>query len=122
VSTTHLHPLLGLAHRLQVASYRRRVDEIICQQLNSTTTTRGGSRHWRRADRLRVLDLWRKDDNLQSLFWRHVIAFSFGHRGGLFAGHLHRLGGSSGSSLGLCCQAFNGHRLGNSASLGFGTC
>jgi hypothetical protein len=30
VSTTHLHPLLGLAHRLQVASYRRRVDKVIC--------------------------------------------------------------------------------------------
>jgi hypothetical protein len=24
--------------------------------------------------------------------------------------------------LGLWCQAFNGHRFGNSASLGFGTC
>jgi hypothetical protein len=28
--TTHLHPLLGLAHRLQVPSHRRRVDKIIC--------------------------------------------------------------------------------------------
>jgi hypothetical protein len=29
--------------------------------------------------------------------------FPFGHRWGLSAGHLHRLGGSSGSSLGLRC-------------------
>jgi hypothetical protein len=49
--------LLGLAHRLQVTSYRRRVDRLICQQLNPTTTTRGGSRHWRRTDWLRILDL-----------------------------------------------------------------
>jgi hypothetical protein len=73
-------------------------------------------------DRLRVLDLRRTDDNLQSRFWRNVVAFSFGHRGGLSAGHLDQLGGSSGSSLGLQCQAFNGHRFGNSATLGFSTC
>jgi hypothetical protein len=48
--------------------------------------------------------------------------FPFGHRGGFSAGYLHRLGGSFSSSLGLRCQAFNGHRLGNSASLSFGTC
>jgi hypothetical protein len=105
-----------------VASYRRWVDQIICLQLNSTTTTRGGPKHWRRTDRLRVLDLRRTDNNLQSRFWWHVVAFSFGHRGGLSTGHLHRLGGSSGSSLGLRCQAFNGHRFENSASLSFGTC
>jgi hypothetical protein len=49
VPTNHLHPLFGLAHRLQVTSHRRRVDKVICQQLNPTTT-RGGSRHWRRTD------------------------------------------------------------------------
>jgi hypothetical protein len=27
-STTHLHPLLGLAHRFQVTCYRRRVDKV----------------------------------------------------------------------------------------------
>jgi hypothetical protein len=45
--TTHLHPLLSLAHRLQVTCYRRRVDKVVCQELNPTTTTRGGSRHRR---------------------------------------------------------------------------
>jgi hypothetical protein len=34
--------LLGLARRLQVPSYHRRVDEIICQQLDPATTTRRG--------------------------------------------------------------------------------
>jgi hypothetical protein len=55
--TTHLDPLLGLAHRLQVPRYRSRVDKVVCQELNTTTTTRGGSRHWCRADWLRILDL-----------------------------------------------------------------
>jgi hypothetical protein len=45
VSTTHLHPLLGLAHRFQVPCYRSRVDKVVWQELNPTTTTRGGSRH-----------------------------------------------------------------------------
>jgi hypothetical protein len=49
--------LFGLAHRLQVVSYRLRVDKVIRQQLNPTTTTRGDSRHWRRTDWLRILDL-----------------------------------------------------------------
>jgi hypothetical protein len=30
VQITHLHPLLGLLHRLQVARYGRRVDKIVC--------------------------------------------------------------------------------------------
>jgi hypothetical protein len=34
------------------------------------------------------------DDNLQSCFWRYVVAFSSSHREGFFAGCLHRLGGS----------------------------
>jgi hypothetical protein len=63
--TTHLHPLLGLAHRFQVTSYRRRVDKVVRQKFNPTTTTRGGSRHWRRADWLRILDLRRTDDYFQ---------------------------------------------------------
>jgi hypothetical protein len=45
VQITHLHPLLGLLHRLQVARYGHPVDKVICQQLNPTTTTRGGSTH-----------------------------------------------------------------------------
>jgi hypothetical protein len=68
VSTTHLHPLLGLAHRLHVASYRRWVDKVIRQQFDPTTTTRRGSGHWRQADWLRVLDLWRANDYFQSWF------------------------------------------------------
>jgi hypothetical protein len=64
--TTHLHPLLGLAHRFQVTCYCRRVDEVVCQEFNPTTTTRGGSRHRRRADRLRILNLRRTDDYFQS--------------------------------------------------------
>jgi hypothetical protein len=56
--------LLGLAHRFQVPSHRRRVDKIIRQQLDPATTTRRGSGHWRQADWLRILDLWRADDYL----------------------------------------------------------
>jgi hypothetical protein len=37
-------------------------------------------------------------------------------------GYLRQLGGCSGGSLGLRCQAFNGHRLGDGTSLGFGPC
>jgi hypothetical protein len=33
-STTHLHPLLSLAHRFQVTCYCRRVDEVVCQEFN----------------------------------------------------------------------------------------
>jgi hypothetical protein len=65
-STTHLHPLLGLAHRFQVLCYRRWVDKVVCQELNPTTTTRGGSGHWCRADWLRILNLRRTDDYFQS--------------------------------------------------------
>jgi hypothetical protein len=64
-STTNLHPLLGLAHRFQVTRYCRRVDKVVCQEFNPTMTTRCGSRHWRRADWLCILDLWRTDDYLQ---------------------------------------------------------
>jgi hypothetical protein len=37
--------LLGLLHRFQVALYGRRVDKIVRQKLNPTTTTRGGLGH-----------------------------------------------------------------------------
>jgi hypothetical protein len=40
-----------------VAHYGRRVDEIVCQKFDPTTTTRGGPGHRRRTDRLRVLNL-----------------------------------------------------------------
>jgi hypothetical protein len=30
-----------------VTCYRRRVDKVVCQEFNSTTTTRGGSTHRR---------------------------------------------------------------------------
>jgi hypothetical protein len=45
-----------------------------------------------------------------------------GHRGGSSAGYLHRLGGCSGGFLGLWHQAFNGHSLGDGASLDFAPC
>jgi hypothetical protein len=45
-----------------------------------------------------------------------------GHHGGFSAGYHCRLGGCSGGSLALWYQAFNGHRLGDGASLGFGPC
>jgi hypothetical protein len=60
VPTTYLHPLLGPAHRLQVTRYRRRVDEIVRQKFDPTTTTRGSLGHQRRTDRLRILNLWRR--------------------------------------------------------------
>jgi hypothetical protein len=56
VSTTYLHPLLGLAHRLQVTRYCRRVDKVVRQELDPTTTTRGGPRHRCRTNRLGILN------------------------------------------------------------------
>jgi hypothetical protein len=56
VPTTYFHPLLGLAHRLQGTRYCRRVDEVIRQKFDPTTTTRGGPRHRCRTDRLRILN------------------------------------------------------------------
>jgi hypothetical protein len=122
VLTTHLHPLLGLAHCLQVTSHRRWVDQIIDQQLGPATTTRRGFGHRRRADWLRVLDLQRADDYLQSGFWQRVVAFSSSRHGSLSDGHLHRLGGSTGSSLSSRCHVFNGHRSRDITTLGFSTC
>jgi hypothetical protein len=66
VLTIYLHPLLGPPHRLQVARYYRWVNKIVRQKLDSTTTTRGGLGHWRRTDRLCILNLWRTDDYLQA--------------------------------------------------------
>jgi hypothetical protein len=40
-----------------VTCYYRRVDEVVCQEFIPTTTTRDGSRHRRRADWLRILNL-----------------------------------------------------------------
>jgi hypothetical protein len=57
-TVTYLHPLLDMSHRLQVASYRCRADEIIRQKLESIPTSRGGLGHRRRTDRLRFLDFW----------------------------------------------------------------
>jgi hypothetical protein len=105
-----------------VTSYRRRVDKVVCQEFNPTTATRGGSRHWRRADWLHILDLRRTDDYFQGGLWQYIIALLSGGRGGFSAGYLHHLGGFSGSSLGLRRLAFNERRLGNSASFGFGPC
>jgi hypothetical protein len=58
----YIHPLLGPPHRLQVALYYRRVDKIVCQKLEFTTTSRGGLGHRRRTDRLRILNFRRTDD------------------------------------------------------------
>jgi hypothetical protein len=66
VMIAYFHPLLGPAHRLQVARYRYRVGEIVRQKLDPTTTSRGGPGHWRRTDRLRILNLWRTDDYFQA--------------------------------------------------------
>jgi hypothetical protein len=55
-----------LAASLQVACYCCWVDKIVRQKLDSTTTTRGGLGHWRRTDRLRILNLWRTDNYLQA--------------------------------------------------------
>jgi hypothetical protein len=86
------------------------------------TTTRRGSGHWRRADWLRVLDLWRADGHLQSWFWQHAVALSSSRRGGFSDGHVHWLGSSSGSLLSLRCHIFNGYRRRDIASLSLCTC
>jgi hypothetical protein len=76
----------------------------------------------RRADWLRVLDLRRADDHLQSGFWQRTVAFCTSRRGGFSDGHLHRFGGSSGSSLSLRCHIFYGHHSRDITPLGFSTC
>jgi hypothetical protein len=111
--------LLDLAHHLHVTCYRRRVDKVVCQEFNPTTTTRGGSRHQRQVDRLNILDLRRTDDYFHGGLWQYIITLLSSGRGGFSAGYLHQLGGCSGDSLGLRRLAFNGHHLGDGASLGF---
>jgi hypothetical protein len=103
-----------------VTCYSRRVDKVVCQEFNPTTTTRSGSRHWRRADWLHILNLRRTDDYFQGRLWQYIVALLSGGRGGFSAGYFRQLGGCSGGSLGLRRQAFNGHRLGDGASFGFG--
>jgi hypothetical protein len=102
--------------------YRRQVDKVVCQECNPTTTTCGGSRHRRRADWLRILDLRRTDDYFQGRFWQYIVALLSGGRGGFSAGYFRQVGGCSGGSLGLRRQTFNGHCLGDGASLSFGPC
>jgi hypothetical protein len=48
-----------------VPGHRRRVDQIVREQLHSATTTRGSLSHRRRADGLSVLDLRGADNHLQ---------------------------------------------------------
>jgi hypothetical protein len=62
------------------------------------------------------------DDYFQGGIWQYIIVLLSGGRGGFSAGYLHQLRVCSGCSLGPRCQAFNGHRLGDGASLGFGPC
>jgi hypothetical protein len=54
--------------------------------------------------------------------WQRVITLSSSRRGGFSGGHLHRLGGFSGSLLSLRCHILNGHRRRDIASHGLGTC
>jgi hypothetical protein len=122
VLITYLHPLLGPVHCLQVTRRRRRVDEIVRQKLDPTTTSRGGPRHWRRTDWLRILNFWRMDDYFQVRLWQYIVTLPFGYHGGSSAGYLRWLGGYSGGFLGLRHQAFNGYSLVDGASLGFGPC
>jgi hypothetical protein len=68
------------------------------------------------------MDFQRANNYLQSGFWQRVVVPSSSRRGGFSDGHLHRLGGSSGSSLSLRCHIFNGHRRRDIASLGYSTC
>jgi hypothetical protein len=105
-----------------VTRYCRRVDEVIRQKFDPTTTTRGGPGHRCRTDRLRILNFWRADDYFQVLLWQYIVALLSGHHGGSSAGYLHRLGGCSGGFLGLRRQAFHGHRLGDGVSFSFGPC
>jgi hypothetical protein len=61
-----------------VLRQHRRLDEIVGQQFNPATATRRSLRHWRRADRLRVLDLGGSDRHLQGNPWRRGSRFSPG--------------------------------------------
>jgi hypothetical protein len=84
-TVTYLHPLLSSPHRFQVTSYRCRADKIIYQKFESIPTSRGGLKHRRRTDRLRVLDFWRTDDYLQANLRQGIATHLFGHPGGLLS-------------------------------------
>jgi hypothetical protein len=84
--------------------------------------TRGSPRHRCRTDRLCIFNFRRADDYFHVLLWQYIDALLCDHRGGPSAGYLLRFGGCSDGSLGLRRQAFNGHRLGDCTSLGFGPC
>jgi hypothetical protein len=118
---TYLHPLLSLADRLQVPGHRRRVNQVIREQLHSATTTRGSFRHWRRADGLRVLDLRGADSHLQSNLWWHGGLLSSGRRGGFFGDLLHWLGGSLSSLRRLWCRLLHRHCCRDVAPFGLDT-
>jgi hypothetical protein len=120
--TTHLHPLLGLADRLQMPSHHCRVDQVVRQQLYPTMTTCGGLGHRCRVNGLRVLDLRGANDHLQSRFWLRGGLLSPGRYGSLSGGHLHQLGGSSDSLPSLWCQVLHGHRRWDVVPLGLSAC
>jgi hypothetical protein len=73
-------------------------------------------------DGLRVLDLRRVDDHLQSGFWLRGGLLSSGRRGGLPGGYLHQLGGSPSGPLHLWCQILHGHRRWDFAPFDFRAC
>jgi hypothetical protein len=120
--STHLHPLLSLADRLQMPSHRCRVDQVVRQQFDPAATTRGGFGHRRRADGLRVLDLRGANDHLQSRFCLRGGLLFPGCRSGLSDGHLHQLGGSSSSLLSFWCQVLHGHRRWDVVPFGLSAC
>jgi hypothetical protein len=104
-------------------SHRGRIDQVVRQQLDPATTTRGGFGHRCRADGLRVLDLRGANDHLQSGFWQYGSLLSSSRRGGgLSGGHLHRLEGFSGSLLSLRCQDLHGHRCWDIAPFDLSAC
>jgi hypothetical protein len=105
-----------------VTSHCCSVDEVICQQLDPATTTRSGLGHRRRADRLRILDLRRADDHLQTGFWQRVVPSSSSCRGSFSGGHLQWLGGFYGSLLSSRCHVLYGHRQRDLSFLGLSTC
>jgi hypothetical protein len=105
-----------------VPGYRRRVHQLVSQQLHPATTTRGGLRHRRRANGLCVLDLRRTDHHLQSSLWRHGGLFSTSAHGSLLGGLLHWLGGSAGSLRHFWCRLLHGHPRRDVTPFCLGTC
>jgi hypothetical protein len=99
--------------------YRRRLDEIVREQLYPAATTRGGLRHRRRANGLCVLDLGGADSHLQSNLWRRGDCLS---PGGLLDDLLHGLGGSFRSLRGLWCQPLHRHPCRDVTALSSSTC